>query len=214
MPSIEYSHGCSETAAVMASWCLGVPLDYCPFENDDTESGYEGNGTWNLPMTTASVSYINAYTSIHQIECDRLFEPIVDPTSLKKVFKEIKEKLLSQEESSEDLKHKSKKLIEIFLSSENIDAAREISELASKKFPDEKNFSVAKNILSPPKLLATKRSETEGIAETVKFLRNIDDNFDKKWVAVSRGQLLAVSKSYSNLVEMYKGKDVFITKVL
>ena len=105
-------------------------------------------------------------------------------------------------------------LCESFLSSEEIEKARELFQLVVKFFPDEKKFSVAKNIIAPSKVVSSNKSETKGIQETTQFLKNLGKEFGKKWVAVSKGKLLGVSNSYSKLAKTYKDRNAFITKVL
>ena len=135
--------------------------------------------------------------------------------SFEDIIEKIQEKVPEQKElHNEDLKNKVYELFESFLSSEEIEKARELFQLVVKYFPDEKKFNVAKNIIAPSKVVSSKKSETEGIQETTQFLKNLGKEFEKKWIAVSRGRLLGVSNSYSKLAKTYKDRDVFITKVL
>jgi len=105
-------------------------------------------------------------------------------------------------------------LFETYLSSGEVEKAREVLTVAVKEFPSEKKFSMAKNIIAPPKFISSNKSETEGIHETIQFLRNMRKSFEKKWIAVSKGELLSVSESYRELTEMYKGSSVIVVKVL
>jgi hypothetical protein len=135
--------------------------------------------------------------------------------SFEDIIEKIQKKAPEQKELyNEGLKNKVYELSESFLSSEEIEKARELFQLAVKFFPDEKKFSVAKNIIAPSKVVSSNKSETEGIQETTQFLKNLGKEFEKKWIAVSKGRLLGVSNSYSKLAKTYKDRDVFITKVL
>jgi len=106
------------------------------------------------------------------------------------------------------------RLFETYLSAGEVEKAREVLTVAVKEFPAEKKFSMAKNIIAPPKFISSNKSETEGIHDTVQFLRNMRKGFEKKWIAVSKGELLRVSESYRELAEMYKGTGVIVVKVL
>ncbi|MFH1642097.1 MAG: hypothetical protein ABIC04_04305 [Nanoarchaeota archaeon] len=135
--------------------------------------------------------------------------------SFEDMIEKIQKRVPEQKELyNEGLKNKVYELFESFLSSEEIEKARELFQLAVKFFPDEKKFSVAKNIIAPSKVVSSNKSETEGIQETTQFLKNLGKEFEKKWIAVSNGRLLGVSNSYSKLAKTYKGRDVFIIKVL
>jgi hypothetical protein len=101
-----------------------------------------------------------------------------------------------------------------YLSFDDISKARTIIQKALKLYPEDKDFIMAAMIISPPELKGCVKSDSEGIKETIIFLKSIDNRFYKKWIAVSKGKLLAVSTSYKYLVDNFNDKDVFITKVV
>ena len=158
----------------------------------------------------------NPYTIVFQeMALEDQIASIDSLASFEDIIEKIQEKVPEQKELyNEDLKNKVYELFESFLSSEEIKKARDLFQLVVKFFPDEKKFNVAKNIIAPSKVVSTKKSETEGIQETTRFLKNLGKEFEKKWIAVSNGRLLGVSNSYSELAKTYKDRDVFITKVL
>lgn len=173
------------TATVMVNIPLGSPvIDY--YLSEINEATVE----FHIPTD----SYENPYYTIvpQDMALEDQIESIHNFESSKDLSKEIQERL----------------------SSEELEKARELLQLAVKYFPDEKSFSIAKNIIAPPKVISTNKSETEGIHETIQFFRNVGKRFEKKWIAVSKGQLLDVSDSYSILAETYKDRNIFITKVL
>lgn len=116
--------------------------------------------------------------------------------------------------SSENIKNRINKLLGALLSSEEIEKARSLLDLTGKYFPDDPAFSLAKKIIAPPKLISSTKSEIDGINETIQFFKTLGKSFDKKWIAVSKGQLLGVSDSYKTLAENFNDKNVFITKVI
>ena len=91
-------------------------------------------------------------------------------TTIEKIQKKVPEQ---KELYNENLKNKVYELFESFLSSEEIEKARELFQLVVKFFPDEKKFNVAINIIAPSKVVSSKKSETEGIQETTQFLKNL-----------------------------------------
>ena len=105
-------------------------------------------------------------------------------------------------------------LFETYLSLGEVKKARDVLAVAVNEFPDEKRFSLANNIIAPPRFISSKESKTEGIRDTIQFLRKIGKDFEKKWIAVSKGELLHVSQSYKELVEIYKGSDAIVVQVL
>ena len=107
-----------------------------------------------------------------------------------------------------------RRLFEDQLSFGDIMKAREVLAIAIREFPNEKRFSLANKIIAPPKFISSNESESEGIRETIAFLKNIGNELEKKWIAVSKGELLRVSESYKELAESYKGTDVFVVQVL
>ncbi len=159
----------------------------------------------------------NPYYTItpQEMALEDQIESILSFSSSEGLSEEIQEILSSQKGlPKEDLKPKIHELFEIFLLSEELEKARELLQLAVNFFPDEKSFIIAKNIIAPPKVVSSNKSEMEGILETIEFFRNMGKKFNKMWVAVSKGRLLEVSDSYSILAETYKDKNVFIAKVL
>jgi len=204
------SAGDNTTAAVidymfLSRWVLGI--GYTTIENIIKK--FDG--------CIPSESYKNIpYTIVDQeMTLEDQIDSIDNLASFKDVIEKIQKKVPEQKELyNENLKNKVYELFESFLSSEEIEKARELFQLAVKFFPYEKKFSVAKNIIAPSKVFSSNKSETEGIQETTQFLKNLGKKFEKKWVAVSSGKLLGVSNSYSKLAKTCKGRDVFITKVL
>ena len=197
------------TTAVMGYMCLGglvMGINYAQLNN-------EGKPDCCIP----SEPYKNhPYTIVSQeMALEDQIASIDSLASFEDIIEKIQKKVPEQKELyNESLKNKVYELFESFLSSEEIEKARELFQLAVKFFPYEKKFSVAKNIIAPSKVVSSNKSETEGIQETTQFLKNLGKEFEKKWVAVSNGKLLGVSNSYSKLAKTYKGRDVFITKVL
>ena len=186
---------------------LAMGIDYARFENN------EGTPDFDIPFE----HYKNhPYTIVSQeMALEDQIASIDSLASFEDIIEKIQEKVPEQKELyNEDLKNKVYELLESFLSSEEIEKARELFQLVVKFFPDEKKFNVAKNIIAPSKVVSTKKSETEGIQETTQFLKNLGKEFEKKWIAVSKGRLLGVSNSYSELAKTYKDRDVFITKAL
>jgi hypothetical protein len=106
------------------------------------------------------------------------------------------------------------RLFENHLSFGEVKKAREVLAIAVKKFPSEKRFSLANTIIAPPKFISSKESKPGGTRETIQFIKNIGNGFEKKWIAVSKGELLSVSESYKELADLYKGADVFVVQVL
>ena len=191
----------------MRSGRLALGINYAEFANN------EGNPDCCI----LSELYKNQpYTIVSQeMALEDQIASIDSLASFEDIIEKIQEKVPEQKELyNEDLKNKVYELFESFLSSEEIEKARELFQLVVKFFPDEKKFNVAKNIIAPSKVVSTKKSETEGIQETTRFLKNLGKEFEKKWIAVSNGRLLGVSNSYSKLAKTYKDRDVFITKVL
>ena len=208
--TIVRSAGDIETYAAMnymRSGRLALVINYAEFANN------EGKPDCCIP----SDLYKNQpYTIVSQeMALEDQIASIDSLASFEDIIEKIQEKMPEQKELyNEDLKNKVYELFESFLSSEEIEKARELFQLVVKFFPDEKKFNVAKNIIAPSKVVSTKKSETEGIQETTQFLKNLGKEFEKKWIAVSNGRLLGVSNSYSKLAKTYKDRDVFITKVL
>ncbi len=208
--TIVWSAGDIETTAAINYMCLGrlaLVINYAEFANN------EGKPDCCIP----SDLYKNQpYTIVsREMALEDQIASIDSLASFEDIIEKIQEKMPEQKELyNEDLKNKVYELFESFLSSEEIEKARELFQLAVKFFPDEKKFSVAKNIIAPSKVVSSNKSETEGIQETTQFLKNLGKEFEKKWIAVSNGRLLGVSNSYSELAKTYKDRDVFITKVL
>lgn len=190
--------------------CLGslaMGIDYAQFANNERKHD----------CCIPSEHYKNPpYTIVVQeMALEDQIASIDSLASLEEMIEKIQEKVPEQKELyNEDLKNKVYELLEGFLSSEEIEKARKLFQLVVNFFPDEKKFSVAKNIIAPSKVVSTKKSETKGIQETTQFLKSLGKEFEKKWIAVSNGILLGVSNSYGELSKTYKDRDVFITKVL
>ena len=106
------------------------------------------------------------------------------------------------------------RLFENHLSLGEVKKAREVLAIAAKEFPSEKRFSLANTIIAPPKFISSKESKPGGTRETMQFIKNLGSGFEKKWIAVSKGELLSVSESYKELADLYKGTDVFVVQVL
>jgi hypothetical protein len=205
-----WSAGDIETTAAINDMCLrklASVINYAEFANN------EGNPDFFIP----SDLYNNPpYTIVSQeMALEDQIASIDSLASFEEIIEKIQKKVPEQKELyNENLKNKVYELFESFLSSEEIEKARELFQLAVKFFPYQKKFSVAKNIIAPSKVVSSNKSETEGIQETTQFLKNLGKEFEKKWIAVSNGRLLGVSNSYSKLAKTCKGRDVFITKVL
>jgi len=134
---------------------------------------------------------------------------------LKDLSVEIRESLPPQKELPiDDLKGKINDLFMTFLSREELRKARELIQFAIKIFPGDKKFKIAQGIIAPPEFVSSNKPATDGIRETIQFFKNLGKEFEKKWIAVSKGQFLGFSDSYKQLTETFKDKDVFITKVL
>lgn len=100
------------------------------------------------------------------------------------------------------------------LNAQDLKKANVILNLASALFPKVEHYKRLKNIIGPPSVVDVKNAKTKGLAKTVSFLKKSGKNFDRKWIAVSHGELLGVSDSFSELVEKHVGDDVIITRVL
>lgn len=199
-----------ETTAAINDMCLrklASVINYAEFaNNEENPDFFIPSDLYNNPPYTIVSQEMALEDQIASIDSLASFEEIIE---------KIQEKVPEQKELyNEDLKNKVYELFEIFLSSEEIEKARELFQLVVEFFPDEKKFSAAKNIIAPSKVVSSNKSETEGIQETTQFLKNLGKEFGKKWVAVSKGKLLGVSNSYSKLAKTYKDRDAFITKVL
>ncbi|MBU4414564.1 MAG: hypothetical protein KJ976_05610 [Proteobacteria bacterium] len=202
-----YSAEDSTTTAVINYICLGRLVMYAQFANNKVKPDcYIPSEFYKSHSYTIVSQGMALEDQIASIDSLASFEDMIE-----KIQKRVPEQ---KELYNEGLKNKVYELFESFLSSEEIEKARELFQLAVKFFPDEKKFSVAKNIIAPSKVVSSNKSETEGIQETTQFLKNLGKEFEKKWIAVSNGRLLGVSNSYSKLAKTYKGRDVFIIKVL
>ncbi|MBU4185888.1 MAG: hypothetical protein KKI12_10140 [Proteobacteria bacterium] len=202
-----YSAEDSTTTAVINYICLGRLVRYAQFANNKVKPDcYIPSEFYKSHSYTIVSQGMALEDQIASIDSLASFEDMIE-----KIQKRVPEQ---KELYNEGLKNKVYELFESFLSSEEIEKARELFQLAVKFFPDEKKFSVAKNIIAPSKVVSSNKSETEGIQETTQFLKNLGKEFEKKWIAVSNGRLLGVSNSYSKLAKTYKGRDVFIIKVL
>ena len=202
-----YSAEDSTTTAVINYICLGRLVMYAQFANNKVKPDcYIPSEFYKSHSYTIVSQGMALEDQIASIDSLASFEDMIE-----KIQKRVPEQ---KELYNEGLKNKVYELFESFLSSEEIEKARELFQLAVKFFPDEKKFSVAKNIIAPSKVVSSNKSETEGIQETTQFLKNLGKEFEKKWIAVSNGRLLGVSNSYSKLAKTYKDRDVFITKVL
>lgn len=174
-------------------------------------------------------------TSTAQIECCIPAETIPDPY-YEAIARQIREKIAAENidfllstnnfeadirnwfsiqaaSASEDFKKRINELLKALLSLEEIDNARLLLQLTDNYFPEDQDFSLARNIIAPPKIISSNTSATEGIHDTIQFFKKLGKNFERKWVAVSMGQLLGVSDSYKTLAEKYNDKNVFISKV-
>lgn len=115
----------------------------------------------------------------------------------------------------ENIRYRTTELLEALLSAEDINKSRLLLEIAATHFPDDQSFRSARSIIAPAKIVSTNKSEIEGFQETIQFFRNSGTNFERKWIAVSMGQLLGVSDSYKSLAEKFSdNKNVFISKIV
>lgn len=197
------------TNAVINYMCLGrfKDINYAQFANNKIKPDYY------IPPEFYKSHF---YTIVSQeMALEDQIASIDSLASFENIIEKIQKKGPEQKKLyNEGLKNKVHELFESFISSEEIEKARELFQIVVKFFPDEKKFSVAKNIIAPSKVVSSNKSETEGIQETTQFLKNLGKEFEKKWIAVSKGRLLGVSNSYSKLAKTYKDRNVFITKVL
>ena len=57
-------------------------------------------------------------------------------------------------------------------------------------------------------------SKSKNLSKNIQFLKKHGKKYLNKWVALSDGKLLAVSKSYAELFNEFKNKDIIITRLV
>lgn len=146
----------------------------------------------------------------------------ISPNKLEKTFEKLssfmKDKNI-QVESWDNFdirvaKGKIDDLIKLSIKEGNLKKAREILKSVEKLFPMDEHYKKLFEIIAPPQLISVKTSTTKGINETISFLKKKGNEFNNKWIAVSHGQLLGFSDSFSDLFERHKGTDIVITRIV
>lgn len=93
-------------------------------------------------------------------------------------------------------------------------AARDISALGAKRFPNEASLQEYARILAPPKVIGRRASQAPGIRANRDWLKAHADEYRGKWIILCKGVLVSAADSFDDLTRNHvTTNDLLITKV-
>jgi hypothetical protein len=108
--------------------------------------------------------------------------------------------------------------IDLSLSLDMVPLAMELVSMAKRIFPSDKKIEVLARIISPPRAIGTRPSQSIGIDKSKKWIKQNSFKYKGKWIAVQNGELLGDAptlKELHNQIGQHKNTpNTIIVKVL
>jgi len=106
--------------------------------------------------------------------------------------------------------------IDLALEKGNHDLAAKLAAEGSQLFPADNDLQKIAKILAPPKVIQTDIPPTQGLRESMVWLKKYRSQYQDQWVAIQNGTLLGNAASREQLLESLEDSDTadtIITKL-
>ncbi len=116
-----------------------------------------------------------------------------DRATFNRLFKSIN----WRERSAEELR----RVISLCLSLEMVRSARELADMGTQLYPENKKLAHIAYVIAPPRVIGTRPAENLGLPASRKWLNENSSNYKGHWIAVREGKLLGASPIFEELLE-------------
>jgi hypothetical protein len=117
---------------------------------------------------------------------------------------------------SSDSPERTKEAIDRALEKGNHDLAAKLAAEGNKRFPEDTDLQKIANILAPPRVIQTSVPPTQGLRESMVWLKKHRSQYQDQWVAIQSGTLVGTAASREQLLESLEDSDTvntIITKI-
>lgn len=151
-------------------------------------------------MTTITTDHAQAVPLRETTQRDTLVADMLTAaeSNARSAFVHLVEKTDWQTRTPEELRE----ALDLSLSLDMVPLARELANLGTRLFPENKIFARAAYVIAPPQVVGTQPAGPVKLEASKRWLNENAGNFHGVWVAVREGKLLGTAPTLKKLLEL------------
>ncbi len=151
-------------------------------------------------MATITTDHVEATPLNNAVQHDTLIAELQEAADkeARSTFVDLVKKTDWQSRTPEELRE----ALDLSLSLDMVRLARELANLGTELFPENKILARAAYVLAPPQVIGTRPAENLGLPASRKWLSENSANYKGQWVAVREGKFLGSAPTLKRLHEL------------